>query len=124
MDRSFRAHAALTAVVNRICAAVLGPLHQDLVAERGEAPHPGPHVGVRLLAGSGNRARRQVGEARLLVLAGLMVTADLAASRDEISRLKNEIVQISENLRRSEGSQGLDRLAVRLEGIAAKLESA
>ncbi|HKI55845.1 MAG TPA: UvrD-helicase domain-containing protein [Trueperaceae bacterium] len=69
MDRSFRAHAALTAVVNRISAAVLGPLHQDLVAERGEAPHPGPHVGVRLLAGSGNRARRQVGEARLIAAA-------------------------------------------------------
>ncbi len=66
----------------------------------------------------------QVGEARLLVLAALMVTDDLAASRDEVSRLKNEIAQISENLRRSEGGQGLDRLAVRLETIAAKLESA
>lgn len=66
----------------------------------------------------------QVGEARLLLLAALMVTDDLAASREEITRLKSELTQASENLRRSEGGQGLDRLAQRLESIAAKLENA
>jgi cell division protein ZapA len=66
----------------------------------------------------------QVGEARLLLLAALMVTDDLAASRDEITRLKSELTQASESLRRSEGGHGLDRLALRLESIAAKLENA
>ena len=69
MDRTFRAHAALAQTVNRTFAPVLGAFHQDLRAEREEAPHPGPHVSLQLVAGGGGKARRQVAEARLIARA-------------------------------------------------------
>ncbi len=66
LDRSFRAHGALTATLNHTFESVLGELHQPLAATRAEAPHPGPHVSLRLLRGGGSKAQRQVSEARII----------------------------------------------------------
>ncbi|MEJ2668042.1 MAG: UvrD-helicase domain-containing protein [Deinococcales bacterium] len=64
MDRSFRAHRALTEAVNRTFAPILGELHQPLSAERTEAPNGGPPLSLQLLSDGGSKNRRQVAEAR------------------------------------------------------------
>jgi cell division protein ZapA len=64
----------------------------------------------------------QVGEARLLLMVALMIADDLAGAYDDIEGLQAEI----EELRRGSGDSdaALDRLARRIEDIAARLESA
>ncbi len=66
MNESFRAHAELSACVNRVFAPVLGELHQDLVAFRTAAPHAGPHATLHLLRGGPQRGQRLVAEARVV----------------------------------------------------------
>jgi cell division protein ZapA len=67
------------------------------------------------------RSVGQVGENRLLLMAGLIIADELAEARDRVTRLEAE----------SAGDQGeaeltdrLDRLARRVEAIAARLSAA
>jgi len=69
---------------------------------------------VKALAG----AIGQVGDARLLALASILVADELKEARDRIARLE------SEPKAPEKGEFDLDGLARRIEDIAARLESA
>ncbi len=67
LEQSFRSHGALMTGLNRVFAAVLGDLHQDLQAERepaGDAPHL-RFVPLEKVKGP-NRAQRVVAEAHAI----------------------------------------------------------
>jgi len=65
----------------------------------------------------------QVGEARLLLLASLMVADDLAGAIDDLDTVRAEVAKLREAGLESDGVR-LDELARRLEDIAGRLESA
>ena len=77
---------------------------------------------VRELAGKVG----QVGEARLLLMAGLMIADDLATAYDRVDDLRAEIARLRDQAEGTGGSEGvaLSRLAERLEVVARRLESA
>lgn len=67
LGESFRSHAPLVEIVNRVCGPSLGNLRQDLLSARPE-PHPGPHIAVATVPkdmGADVEARRRI-EARFI----------------------------------------------------------
>ena len=63
----------------------------------------------------------QVGDARLLVLASLLIADELSDAYDEIKRLKSAVdAQTREG--EEQAAAAMDRLAVRLEQLAAALQ--
>ena len=68
----------------------------------------------------------QVGDARLLVMASLLLADELAEAYAEIDDIKDvEHGEKTEALRaESRAAQAIEALAARIEGIAAKLEAA
>ncbi len=46
LSTSFRSHQPLVTQINQLFAPVLGDLHQALVGDRQEAPHPSPHLEI------------------------------------------------------------------------------
>lgn len=77
---------------------------------------------VRELAGKVG----QVGEARLLLMAGLMIADDLATAYDRVDDLRAEIAKLRDQATTTGTGDGaaLSRLAERLEVVARRLESA
>jgi cell division protein ZapA len=65
----------------------------------------------------------QVGEARLFLLAGLMVADDMAETMDLLDTVRAELEAVKAARSQSEGIP-LDELARRLEDIAGRLENA
>lgn len=68
----------------------------------------------------------QVGEARLLLMAGLMIADDLATAYDRVDDLRAEIAKLRDQATATGTGEGttLSRLAERLEVVARRLESA
>ncbi len=67
----------------------------------------------------------QVGEARLLLMAGLLVADDLATAYDDLEALRGEIAELRANMTEAgQSDTALGKLTRRLEDIAARLESA
>jgi cell division protein ZapA len=69
------------------------------------------------------RAQGQIGDTRLLVMAGLLVADELADTQDEIRALKQAVEEATRTAEHKAG-EAVDRIAERLEGIASRLESA
>ncbi|HYM31012.1 MAG TPA: cell division protein ZapA [Candidatus Cybelea sp.] len=65
----------------------------------------------------------QIGEARLLLLAGLMVADDLASAIDRVEDAEEDLAKVKQEATMS-GQVPLEQLAHRLEDIAGRLESA
>ncbi len=65
----------------------------------------------------------QIGEARLLVMAGLVVADELADARNMVSELKRRAPGLSPEAEEALAS-GIEALAARIEHIAARLEAA
>lgn len=65
----------------------------------------------------------QVGDARLLVLASLLIADELSDAYDEIKRLK---MAVNDGARQNErqAAEAMDRVADRLEQLAAALQTA
>jgi cell division protein ZapA len=64
----------------------------------------------------------QIGDARLLVLTGLLVADELSDSYDEIKRLRSAL---TDSARQSDKQSALlEQAASRIEGIAAGIEAA
>lgn len=68
----------------------------------------------------------QVGEARLLLMAGLTIADDLATAYDRVDDLRAEIAKLRDQAGTTGAGEGttLSRLAERLEVVARRLESA
>ena len=71
----------------------------------------------------------QVGEARLMLMAGLLVGDELSESLDRIEELQREITEIQEARARDSGpesatSRALETAARRIEALAGRLKSA
>jgi len=58
LNVSHRTHGPLVKAVNGISAKVLGDRHQDLAADRKEAPHPGPHLRAYTVVIAGDTAHQ------------------------------------------------------------------
>lgn len=68
----------------------------------------------------------QVGEARLMLMAGLMIADELAEARGEVERVKRDGADLAaQNADRTDDDTAdlLDQVSERLETIAAKLEA-
>jgi ATP-dependent helicase/nuclease subunit A len=58
LNVSHRTHGPLVKAVNGVSAKVLGDRHQDLAADRKEAPHPGPHLRAYTVVIAGDTAHQ------------------------------------------------------------------
>ncbi|MCW5732220.1 MAG: cell division protein ZapA [Alphaproteobacteria bacterium] len=65
----------------------------------------------------------QVGEARLLLMAALTVSDDLANAVQEQEELRAEVERLRETLRRRPPAEGLAPIIDRLEKVADRLDS-
>jgi cell division protein ZapA len=80
---------------------------------------------VRELAGSVG----QVGDARLLLMAGLMVSDDLSEARTRVEELEKELASLKARGKKSSRideeslAETLDQASTRLEAVAARLSS-
>jgi cell division protein ZapA len=63
----------------------------------------------------------QVGDARLLVLAGLLIADELSDAYDEVKRLKSA-VEAQSRQGEEQAAEAMNRLAVRLEQLADALQ--
>lgn len=70
------------------------------------------------------RGQAQVGDARLLLMASLVVADELSDAYDEIKRLRAGLDQQGGNGERQAAAGTLEEAAQRIEAIAAALESA
>jgi len=69
------------------------------------------------------RSVGQIGDARLLLMAGLLVADELAEAKNEVSRAQGE--RTREDLARGEiVADAIEKLAQRIEALAARLEAA
>ena len=62
----------------------------------------------------------QIGDARLLLMAALLISDELATAKKELLRLAGDRTEAEEN----ELAESIERLASRVEAIAARLEAA
>ena len=69
------------------------------------------------------RGQAQAGDARLLLMASLMVADELSDAFDEIKRLKAALEERAEQVER-EAAAAVEQVAQQLDAIAAQLESA
>jgi cell division protein ZapA len=100
--------------------------HHTIVCEDGKEEHV-RHLAEFVDSRVGDLARQvgQVGEARLIVMAALMIADDLAALQDEFDALKVENRRSKEGAGPANGDgRLLEKLTQRLEDIAARLENA
>jgi ATP-dependent helicase/nuclease subunit A len=69
LDRSYRTHAELVDISNKVFAHLLGPLHQKLSSERdaSKSPPPAPpHISLTICSGDGNTDDIRAMEAQLI----------------------------------------------------------
>ena len=78
---------------------------------------------IDLRAGALVESMGQVGDNRLLLIVGLLLADELAEARNELLRLKGTAPR-EERSQESELADVIERLAQRLEAIAARLEAA
>lgn len=95
----------------------------DIACDEGQEEHLrqlGAHVARRVddLVGSVG----QIGENRLLLMASLLIADELSDTHDEVVRLRIEESQRS-TANEEALADAIERLAERIEGIAARLES-
>lgn len=96
----------------------------DVACEAGQEEHLrqlGAHVAGRV--DELVRSMGQIGENRLLLMASLLIADELSENSNEVARLRAEEGQRS-TANEEALADAIERLAERIEGIAARLESA
>lgn len=79
---------------------------------------------IDMRAGALIESMGQIGDNRLLVIVGLLLADELAEAKDELLRLKVPPPPREERVPEGDLADAIERLAQRLEAIAARLEAA
>jgi cell division protein ZapA len=98
--------------------------HYQVACDDGQEPHLLELA--RLIDGRISELARdmgQVGDARLILMAGLLIADELADAKEEVRTLK-EALDTARRAGAESAQESLDSVAKRIERIAARLESA
>jgi ATP-dependent helicase/nuclease subunit A len=72
LSRTFRSHTGLVGKVNAVFSSVLGDLHQNLEADRTEAPHEPPHLQAYAMEAGGKVGKAQLQRAEAALIARMV----------------------------------------------------